>query len=167
MDKAQLIYPPWYAAYIEQAGDDWHKGLVESEKQLLQTLEKLTEEQALYRYAPGKWSVKDVVQHLIDSELIFNYRALRFARQDTTPLPGFEQDDYVITAGADRHKLQDLLAHFSAVRKTTMLLFNHFTETEMLRSGEANGQTISVAALAYCNVGHCLHHLHILKERYL
>lgn len=167
MDKAQLIYPPWYAGYIEQANTDWRIGLLTSEKMLLTTLSALNEEQALYRYAPEKWSVKEVVQHLIDSEIIFNYRALRFARQDATPLPGFEQDAYVANAQADRHALSDLLAHFSAVRKTTLLLFDSFTKDELLQSGQANGQTINVGALAYCNVGHCLHHLRILKERYL
>ncbi len=120
-----------------------------------------------YRYAPGKWSVKEMVGHVIDSERIFAARALIFARGDSARLPGFEQDDYVRTAASDTFPLPELAAELEAVRRSTIFLFRHLTEEAWLRRGVANDVTVSVRALAYIIAGHELHHWEVLRTRYL
>ncbi len=120
-----------------------------------------------YRYAPGKWSVKEMVGHVIDSERIFSARALIFARGDRARLPGFEQDDYVATASHDSVPLPELVAELDAVRRSTVFLFRHLSEEAWLRRGVANDAEISVRALAYIIAGHELHHWEMLQSRYL
>lgn len=127
----------------------------------------LAEERAGFRYAPGKWSVKEVVGHVADTERIFAYRALRFARGDATPLPGFEQEGYVQHAGFGRWRLADLLAEWEHQRRANLLLLGHLDAAAWERRGEASGNQVSVRALAYVLAGHVRHHLAILAERYL
>jgi len=122
---------------------------------------------ATYRYAPGKWSVNEVVGHLIDSERIFAVRALRFARNDPAPVPGFEQDDYVRNATFDAYRLSELAAEFTTVRQSTLFFFRHMAEEAWTRHGIANNAEVSVRALAYIIAGHELHHREILRTRYL
>ncbi len=118
-------------------------------------------------YAPNKWTVKDLLQHLIDSERIFNYRALRFARMDATALPGFEENDYAANADASHRTMQDLMQEFIAVRETTIQLFTSFTDKMLLAEGTASGRRITTLALGYAIIGHQLHHYKIIEERYL
>ena len=120
-----------------------------------------------YRYAPGKWSVKEMVGHVIDTERVFSARALIFARGDAARLPGFEQDDYVSTASHDAIPFPELVAELDAVRRSTVFLFQHLSEEAWLRRGIANDAEISVRALAYIIAGHELHHLEMLRTRYL
>lgn len=120
-----------------------------------------------YRYAPGKWSVKEMVGHVVDNERVFAARALTFARGDPARLPGFEQDDYVRTASSDSFPLPELVAELEAVRRSTVFLFRHLTEEAWLRRGIANDAEVSVRALAYIIAGHELHHWEILRTRYL
>jgi hypothetical protein len=120
-----------------------------------------------YRYAPGKWSVKEILGHVIDSERVFAARALTFARGDSARLPGFEQDDYVRTAGSDTFPLPELAAELEAVRRSTVFLFRHLPEDAWLRRGVANDAEVSVRALAYIIAGHELHHWEVLRTRYL
>ena len=122
---------------------------------------------ATYRYAPGKWSINEVLGHVIDSERIFAVRALRFARADAAPLPGFEQDDYVRSASFDSCSLADLAAELEAVRRSTVFLVRHLSEEAWMRSGIADNAEVSVRALAYIIAGHELHHREILRSRYL
>jgi len=117
-------------------------------------------------YAPGKWTVKDIIQHLIDCERIFAYRALRFARNDKTHLSGFEESDYGLTAQASRRELDDLLEEFYTVRNTTIRLFKSFTDEMLMREGQMPSGNISVLGVGFAIVGHNKHHMEVLKERY-
>lgn len=120
-----------------------------------------------YRYAEGKWTIKDIIQHVIDTERIFAYRALRISRNDTTPLPGFEENDYVENTKANERGIQDLLAEFSAVRYATLFLFKSFSEEQLKRIGTASGTAISVRAIGFIIIGHQKHHQNVFQERYL
>ncbi len=130
-------------------------------------LSSLSEEQARFRYAPNKWSLKQVVGHLIDVERIFVYRALRFSRNEAVALPGFEQDDYVAAANFDQRTLRELAEEFRAVREATVCFFKGLTDAMMLRTGTASETTLSVRAVAYILAGHERHHLNVLRQRYL
>ncbi|NDP26983.1 MAG: DinB family protein [Flavobacterium sp.] len=120
-----------------------------------------------YRYAEGKWTIKDIIQHIIDAERIFGYRALRISRNDKTPLLGFEENDYVENTNANGRSIQDLLTEFSAVRHSHLLLFKSFSEEQLLRLGIASNHTISVRALGFLIIGHLKHHQRVFQERYL
>jgi hypothetical protein len=126
----------------------------------------LSDTQALYRYAPGKWSLKEVVGHLADTERVFAYRALRIARNDQTPLPGFDENLFVANAGFDARPLADLVEDFRLVRRATVALFRSFTAEMIARRGISNDKTLSVRALAYITAGHERHHMGIIRERY-
>lgn len=117
-------------------------------------------------YAPNKWTLRDIMQHLIDCERIFAYRALRFARNDKTPLSGFEESDYGVTAQATRRELDDLLEEYSAVRDTTIRMFKSFTDEMLMREGNMPSGSISVLGIGFAIVGHNKHHMEVLKERY-
>ena len=130
-------------------------------------LRGLRADQAGLRYAPGKWSVRELVGHLTDCERVFAYRALSFARADAAELPGFEEEDWARTAGHDRFELADLTADFEAVRTSTLALFGRFDADAWARTGLANGARISVRALAWIIAGHERHHVSVLRERYL
>ncbi|HTA27810.1 MAG TPA: DinB family protein [Bacteroidia bacterium] len=117
-------------------------------------------------YAPGKWTIKDIMQHLIDAERIFAYRALRFGRNDKTPLTGFEENDYAITAEASRRSLDEILNEFFAVRETTIQLFKSFTAEMLMREGQMPSGSITVLGIGFAIAGHNRHHMEILKERY-
>lgn len=136
-----------------------------SETQAL--LRGLPASSSTYRYAPDKWSVNEVIGHLIDSERIFAARALRFARNDATPLPGFEQDDYVRNSKFDAYPLAELASELDSVRRASVFLFKHLEEPAWMRRGIANNAEVSVRALAYIIAGHELHHREILSARYL
>jgi uncharacterized damage-inducible protein DinB len=120
-----------------------------------------------YSYAEGKWTIKDIIQHIIDTERIFVYRALRISRNDKTPLPGFEQNDYVENTNAHTRSIQDLLAEFSAVRQSTLFLFKSFSEEQLKRLGIASANEVSVRALGFIIIGHQKHHQKVFEERYL
>jgi hypothetical protein len=130
-------------------------------------LQTLTEEQGNYRYAPGKWSLKEVIGHVSDNERIMSYRLLRIARGDTTPLPGYEQDLLVPGGSFDSLSLRQLTEDYAAVRQATLTLLRGLTEEAWLRKGTASNTTVSARALACVICGHELHHLAILRERYL
>lgn len=127
----------------------------------------LSDAKLSYRYAPGKWSIKEIIQHLIDAERIFSYRALRFARKDKTPLPGFEENDYAPASQADRRAITELMDEFGAVREASIRLFRSFDAPMFGATGVASGNPITVRALAYIIPGHELHHMAVIRERYL
>lgn len=120
-----------------------------------------------FRYAEGKWTIKDIIQHLIDAEHVFSYRALRISRNDKTPLPGFNENDYVDNTNANVRSIQDLLTEFSAVRQSTMLLFKSFSEEQLIRMGIASNAAVSVRAIGFIIIGHQKHHQKVFQERYL
>ena len=127
----------------------------------------LPPEKLLFRYAEGKWTIKEILMHIVDDERIYAYRALRFARNDKTELPGFEQDDYARYSGANERSIEDILEEFATVRRATISLFQGFDSEALVRSGIANGQVMSVRAAAYHIAGHELRHINVIKERYL
>jgi len=129
-------------------------------------LRGLSDADALKRYAPGKWSVKEIVGHLADTERIMAYRALRIARGDETPLPGFDENAYVPPAKFDGRSLDALIADFRTVRAATLALFKSFDADAWLRRGTASGKPVSVRAIGYMIPGHERHHVEILKTRY-
>jgi len=162
-------FAPFYATYISQVSSAFT--LVEELEISLHRFIKFVQEIPMdkfdYRYAEGKWTIKDIIQHLIDAERIFAYRALRFARNDKTDLPGFEENDYVDTANANDRTIMSLLTELSAVRHSNLLLFKTFTEEQLLRQGTANNNPISVRALGFVIIGHQNHHQRVFEERYL
>jgi hypothetical protein len=161
-------YLPYYGKYISRVSDgDIIDSLSKQLEETLVLLQSIPESQAGFRYAPDKWSIKELVGHLIDTERIFAYRALRFARNDQTPVPGYEQDDYVRNASFDAYPLSDLAAEFESVRRSNLFLFKHLNDEAWTRKGVANGSEASVRALAYIIAGHELHHRAVLREKYL
>ena len=161
-------YAPYYGTYIGKVPDGDVRALLSS--QLVETLaliRSIPESRGGHRYAPDKWSIKEVLGHIVDSERIFSYRALRIGRGDATPLPGFEQNDYAPMGGFDARTLSDLADELAAVRQATTLLFAHFDGAALERRGTASGNPVSVRALAYIIAGHERHHVGILKTRYL
>jgi hypothetical protein len=160
-------YAPFYHGYISAVPEgDVVALLREGGREVVEAVAGLSEHRAGFRYAEGKWSVREVVGHLIDAERIFGYRALRIGRGDATPLPGFEENDYVRAAHSDERTIGSLAQEFSAVRESTVLLFQSLPADAWVRRGISNGKEISVRALAYIAAGHARHHLKILRERY-
>ncbi|MBA3711370.1 MAG: DinB family protein [Pyrinomonadaceae bacterium] len=127
----------------------------------------LPEEKLTYRYADGKWTIKEILLHIVDDERIYAYRALRFARNDKTELPGFEQDEHAAYSGANKRSIRSILREFSTVRSSTISLFSGLDDNSFTRVGMANGNVMSVRAAAYHIAGHELRHMNIIKERYL
>jgi uncharacterized damage-inducible protein DinB len=127
----------------------------------------IPEEKLTYRYAKNKWTIKEILVHIIDDERIYAYRALCFARNDKTELPGFEQDDYSLFSNANERSIENILNEYEAVRNATITLFEGFDETALLRKGIANKNKATVRALGYHLAGHELHHINIIKEKYL
>lgn len=162
-------YAEFYAGYIQraQARGDVFAALPRQIDELRAALGNLSDEQALFRDAPGEWSIKEVVGHLNDGERVFSYRLLRVSRNDPTPLPGFEQNDYVREAGFDTHPFQDILQEFEHLRRANILAIRNMTDEAILCLGTASGYAVSARALIHILVGHVEHHLASLHEKYL
>lgn len=165
---SQADYPAYYQTYVSLVPDGAiHEILLEQQQFTNNLISTITETQADYRYAPGKWSLKEVFGHMIDTERIMSYRLLRIARGDQTPLAGFEENFYVEHAFYDKRSMADLLEEYMSVRHATLTLVRGIAEVAWERIGIANVNPISVNALVYIIAGHELHHLDIMKERYL
>jgi uncharacterized damage-inducible protein DinB len=159
---------PYYGRYIHLVGaGDVLSTLAAQMSDTQGLLHSLPASVGTYRYAPDKWSVNEMIGHLIDSERIFVARALRFARADATALPGFEQDDYVRNSTFNEYPLAELASELESLRRSTILFFSHLSEDAWMRRGTANGAEVTVRALAYIVAGHELHHRGILEARYL
>ncbi len=160
--------PEYYHRYVNLVGDgDVLSHLDEIKEEHLSFLSGLPAHKHEYRYAENKWTLKEILAHIIDTERIMAYRALCFARNDKTELPGFDQDSYVIHSNANNRLWTDLLRDYSAVRTNTLLLFNGFEDEMWNNIGNANNKQISVHGLAYVIAGHDIHHINIIRERYL
>lgn len=161
-------YAPYYGTYINKVADgDIVATLTGQVAGTLAFLRAIPDERAGHRYAPGKWSIREVVGHLSDAERVFAYRALRFGRGDTTPLPGFDENEFMKRARLDDRSYASLVDEFAAVRHATVALFDGFFPEEWTRHGSASGKDVSVRALAWIVAGHELHHVDVLKTRYL
>ena len=165
---ASSEYAPSYTGYVSRVPPGDIIDLLETQiEDTLRLLDGLSEEDAGFRYAPDKWSVKQIVGHLIDAERVFVFRALSFSRNEPKPLPGYDQDEYAQAANFDHRPWRDLLDEFRAVRRATVHFFRGLDEAMMERTGVANDVTFTVRALAYILAGHERHHVYVLRERYL
>lgn len=159
---------PFYARYLERVPEgDIVRLLDEQIVETLGLLASLPEERGGHRYAAGKWSIREVVGHMCDAERVMAYRAMRFARGDTTELPGFDENTYVANARFDARTLASLCDELEAVRWATVALFDSLNDEELMRGGVANGSPVTVRALAWIIAGHERHHVELLRTRYL
>ncbi|RNI30561.1 DinB family protein [Rufibacter latericius] len=162
-------YNEYFQKYIQNISDqtDVLDYLQKQRQEVTQLFGRVSEGEAHFAYEPGKWTVKQLLGHMNDTERIMSYRALCIARGEKNPLPGFDENEYVANAFFQERTLNDLLAEHQIVRDATLSLFSSFPEVSLSRLGNANGSPVSVAALAFIIAGHERHHLNILKERYL
>ena len=169
MPKPDLsTVPEWYHRYINQVQEeDLDKAIQTNTETSIQFLHSIPEEKWNHRYADDKWSIKEMIQHIIDAERIFSYRALCFARGEKTSLPGFEENDYAAASKADTRSKEELIEEFETVRKSIHQLFNSLDEEQLHSVGVANNDLISVNAIGFIIPGHVQHHINILRERYL
>jgi Protein of unknown function (DUF664). len=167
--KPTGTFPPFYQRYINLVPDDGNL-LIHLEDIFSETEElisPLSDEKMNFRYAPGKWTIKDMLVHMSDTERIFIYRALRFSRGDETPLPGFEESDYAEHAHANDREKEDILLEYSLVRESSIAFIVSLSDEDLNRKGTANGYPVTVRLIVNLIYGHHKHHLNILRERYL
>lgn len=159
---------PYQSTYIDLVAEDDLLGQMrQQDEETLRLYGRLSEEQAAYRYGEGKWSLKEVLGHITDTERVHTYRLLRVARGDTTPLPGFDQDLFMANTDFHRRSLADLTGEYSAVRAATVALLRSLTDEELQRAGTVSDHRMTACALAYVVAGHALHHMKLVRERYL
>lgn len=162
-------YHPFYQTYIDKV--DANKSLTEnlqaSLNRFFSVLGEITENQANYRYAKDKWSIKELVQHLIDTERVMSYRALAISRKEKTNLPGFDENKYIKNANVQQTEFVPLLKEFSLLRKANIAMFSNFNEAMLQEIGTANNAKISTRAIGFIMSGHVLHHLQVVQNRYL
>lgn len=160
-------YGEFYQGYIKLVtSPNVLQTLIEQGQETYALIQTLTPQEADYRYADDKWSVKEVIGHLIDTERVMGYRAMCISRGESVPLPGYDQDEYVETSGFSNRSLQSFSTEYDALRNANISLFNSLDEKQILRKGTANNTTVSVRALAFIIAGHERHHLDILDKKY-
>lgn len=161
-------FAPYFNTYISLIEGDAVLPILEAQSGEIRAMfSDVSEEKGGFAYAEGKWTIKELLSHLIDGERIFAYRILRISRGDTTPIEGFEQDDYIETSNANNRSFTDLLDEFEHERRANLLLVKNLTDEASLRMGTASNNPVSVRALVYIMAGHAKHHVNILQERYL
>ncbi len=161
-------YAAYYQTYVGKAEGETIADLMSRYNEpLLKFYTSLPEEKGDYKYADGKWTVKELLQHIMDAERIFGYRALRISRKDETPLPGFDENDYTPASNASARTFQSLKDEFVAVRKATDMLLSTFNDEQLAQRGTASNQPVTANAIAFIIYGHMIHHMQILQERYL
>jgi hypothetical protein len=161
-------YVPYQMNYIKLISEqNIVKGLIDQKEEMFHLFKSIPVFKQEYSYEAGKWTIKDLLLHLIDAERIFAYRALRIVRNDSTALPGFDENKYVVVANANEREFENLLKEYCVVRDATISLFENFSATDLLKLGTASGASVSVRGIGYCVLGHELHHKQIIIERYL
>ena len=160
-------FDPYYNTYVSLIGDDALAVLDAQPGELRAVFSSVPEEKGAFAYADGKWTVKEVLSHLIDGERMFAYRILRISRGDVTPIEGFEQEGYIENSNANNRSFGELLEEFDLQRRSNMLMLNNLSDEGTTRMGTASEKAVSVRALAYIMAGHIRHHVNILQERYL
>jgi hypothetical protein len=161
-------FPDYFNTYIKLVEeDDINTALKNQTPEAAAFFNSIPEDKSLYKYADDKWTIKESLQHIIDAERVFTYRAMAFARKDRNSLPSFDDKSYAANSHANSRTWKDLIEEFLAIRKSTELLFNSFTEEDLKSSGIASDKEISVLALGYIAAGHAKHHINIIRERYL
>ena len=161
-------YAPFYENYISKVNNnDLIDALEKGKTEAIKFINSIPENKLDYCYQEGKWSIREIIVHLMDVERIFTYRALRFSRNDRTALAGFDEEEYVPESNASARSLQSLISEYNALRGSTIEFFKNITPEMSLRTGIANGKEISVRALGFIIPGHEIHHMNVIKERYL
>ncbi len=162
-------FPSWASVYIDKISDDGHvlDHLQTALEDLVQTIEPLSEEQLLYRYEADKWTVKEMLVHIMDAERVFTYRGMGCARKDKTSFPGFDHNSYVPVSNANERSISSILTEYKALRAATVAFFSNLTDEAFNEVGEASGLPCSAKAMVYMIAGHEQHHLGIIRERYL
>lgn len=165
-DKSE--YAEYYHKYVKGVPEGDIRDVLEDQlNSAITFLSSIDEEKSQQRYAPGKWSLREVLGHIIDSERVFAYRALRFSRGDEKPLQGFDENLYINNSNYDSTNLSRLIEEFSLIRQSTIALFRNLQDEQWLKKGNASGYDVTVRGLAYIIAGHTEHHLNVIKERYL
>ncbi len=163
-------YATFYQPYIQIIMDN-DKNIIENLEYSFEHFNKIVSgigvKKQIFRYRENKWTIKEIVQHLIDVERVFNYRAMRFSRNDISDLTGFDENQFVLQSNANQRDFEALITEFSSLRKATILMYQSFTNDILQLGGKANGSFISVRVLGYITSGHLLHHLSVIKDRYL
>lgn len=166
--KKDTVAAAFYHKYINSVKEqDVVKALKKNSNEFKDLLKKIPQKKIDYAYAEGKWTIKELLQHIIDAERVFAYRALRFARKDAAPLASFDENAWAAAAKASERKWNDMVKEFKAVRKSTEILFESFDDEQLLSSGTASNHPANVAALGFITAGHAAHHAHMIRERYL
>jgi uncharacterized damage-inducible protein DinB len=161
-------FQPYYQRYIDKATGETIADVQKNHaQQILDFFNSIPETKADHAYAEGKWTIKQLVQHLLDAERVFVYRAMRFARKDSLPLQGFDEDMYANNATCANRNLKDLLEELKALRLSTDIFLRSLTDEQLSAVGTANNTTMSVNAIAFVTYGHLLHHMGVVQERYL
>jgi hypothetical protein len=164
----EVATPKMYRNYRELVKDgDVISTLAQQLSQVILLFSSISEEQSNYRYAPDKWTIKEVLGHMIDTERVMAYRAFSISRGETQPLPGFDENAYTAAGNFNRRSLSELLREYTLLREANLALFRSFDEEMLSRVGRANGKNIAVKDILYAIAGHELHHMQIIRERYL
>ena len=166
--RKDVVAAEFFQRYVNVVKeDDVVKAIRENSSQFKKFLVRIPKKKIGYAYAEGKWTIKEMLQHMIDAERVFTYRALTFSRKDGTALPGFDENNWAANAQAGHRKWQELVREFKALRKATECLFESFTEDQLLATGTASGHPINTIALGFIIAGHVAHHMAVIRERYL
>jgi hypothetical protein len=161
-------YPEYFKRYVDQVPEEDLSAAFSNQLPVINDLlNSITEEKSMYAYDTGKWTLKELLQHMTDAERIFNYRALCIARKEAVSLPGFDEDTYAANSNANARTWQDLVDEFLAVRRSTEFLYNSFTGEAIDASGISNNKPVTVNSLAFTTLGHFYHHKKVIEERYL
>jgi DinB superfamily len=166
--KTEMILAEFYRPYVDLVKEkEIGSALKKNTRQFKKLLQSIPHKKIDHAYAEGKWTIREVLRHIIDAERVFAYRALRFARKDATPLPGFDENQWAVHSGAGHCEWDDLINEFKSVRKATEYLFASFSDDQLLFAGDANGRPQNAFTIGFIIPGHAAHHMHLLKERYL
>src|SRR5262245_32597697 len=167
VNKKDITVPDFYKTYINALQENsLQEALANNTRRFRKLLKQIPHKKINYAYAEGKWTIKELLQHIIDAERVFIYRALTFARQDPAPLPGFDENNWAITAKAPKRKWNELVDEFKALRSANELFLNSLDDDQLLQTGSANNNTISVAGLALVRAGHVTQHISSMREKY-
>jgi uncharacterized damage-inducible protein DinB len=168
LSKKDAVHAPFYDRYVQLAADmDVAAAIAENTQTVTAFLEQLPAGKWDYAYAAGKWTITEMLQHIIDAERVFVYRALTFARMDQTPLPGFDEDEWATNANKAKRRAESVFAEFKLLRASTETFYHYLTEAELKAEGSANNNRCNTLALGYILAGHAAHHMNVIKERYL
>lgn len=168
VSRKEITVPESFTSYVDALQEDnLQEALGNNTRRFSKLLKQIPHKKINYAYAEGKWTIKELLQHIIDAERVFAYRALSFARHDPAPLPGFEENNWAIASQAPKRKWNDLVNEFKALRAANELFFDSMNDDQLQQTGSANNNVMSVAALGFMCAGHAAHHMRIIRERYL